>query len=84
MSWMALGTLDVRMFCLLFLQHVVYVAVTAGTDQGCRVLTIRNLGGFMNRMATHTIFHAEFHLGAMRFMAGAAFRDVSMLFSVTV
>lgn len=84
MGRMTLPALDKRMFCLLFLKHVVNVVVAACTNGRFRLLSIRYLRGFMNRMAGHTVFRGKLHLRAVGFMACAAFRDVSMPFSMAV
>ena len=81
---MAVGTRDGCVLCHLFLKHVHDVVVAACTDGRLRILTIRYLSWFMDRMAGHALCRGKLYLWAVGFMAYTAFWDVTVPVGVAV
>ena len=81
---MAVCACDSRVLRHFLLKQVVRLLVAPSTDLRVRGLVIDDLRGFVYRMACHTVFCGHLHCGAMRFVAGVAFRDVSVPISMAV
>ena len=84
MGRMAVGTRDGCVLCHLLLKHVHDVVVAACTDGRWRILSIRYLCGFMNRMAGHALCRGKLYPWTVGFMTYAALWDVTVPFGVAV